>query len=147
MHRMPHVKTVMTPFPYSIAWEAGVSAAVEMMEEHNIRHLPVTRDGTVFGLVADSDLRVSRALGIELAGHESRDDLQVGLVCSTEPYVVDLETPLVGVIDELVRRQISSALVTREGQLCGILTTTDICRYLSQLLRDTFVPPPGDEAS
>ena len=146
MQRPPRVKSVMTPFPTSIAWEAGVSEAVDMMEEHNIRHLPVTRDGQLFGVVSDSDLRVSRAVGIEHGTPTPENDLQVGLVCTSNPYVVDLETPLTHVADEFARRQIGSALVTREGRLCGILTTSDICRYLSQLLRDMFAPPQGHEA-
>lgn len=147
MQRPPRVKSVMTPFPYSVTWEAGVSEAVDMMEAHDIRHLPVTRDGQLFGVVSDADLRVSRAIGIEHMGKDKEGDLQVGLVCTRDPYVVDLETPLSHVADEFARLQIGSALVTREGRLCGILTTTDMCRYLSQLLRDMFAPPPGNRAS
>lgn len=146
MQRPPRVKSVMTPFPTSIAWEAGVSDAVDMMEKHDIRHLPVTRDGELFGVVSDADLRVSRAVGIERIGRAAENDLQVGLVCTCDPYVVDLETPLSQVADQFAHRQIGSALVTREGRLCGILTTTDICRYLSQLLREMFTTTHGNEA-
>lgn len=144
MTHMPTVKSVMTPFPYSLAWEDSVEQAVQMMEEHDIRHLPITRAGELYGLLSDSDLRVSRAL----TGHGSPGlELQVGLICTTPPYVVDLDTTVPEVSDEMAARQIGSALVTRGGQLCGIVTTTDICRYLADRLRREFPPTPPTSAA
>ncbi len=133
----------MTPFPYSVAWEEGVQHAIDMMQEHQIRHLPVTRDDAIYGVVSDADLRVARAMRQE---REHQADVQVGLVCTRHPYVVDLETPLLEVAEQVVERQVGSALVTREGKLCGILTTTDLCAVLCQLLRARAAPPPEDEA-
>lgn len=144
MSHMPTVKTVMTPFPYSLAWEDSVGNAVRMMEEHDIRHLPITRDGNLFGVLSDSDLRVSRAL----TGHGAPGlELEVGLICTTPPYVVDLETALPEVADAMADRQIGSAVVTRGGQLCGIITTTDICRFLADLLRRQHTPHPPTSAA
>lgn len=148
MPRVPRAKSAMTPFPHSVQWEAGVQAAIEMMEEHDIRHLPVTRDGALHGVVSDSDLRVARALKAENTdsgtGDKTDSPLQVGLICTRSPYVVDLEMPLMKLCDELVDQHISSALVTRGGRLCGIITTSDICRYLGDLLRKTHPAPPED---
>lgn len=107
------------------------------MDEHQIRHLPVTRDGDLYGLVSDADLRVAQALAPE---RTSNAELQVGLICSSPPYVVDLETPVPEVIDHIVAHHIGSALVTRNGQLAGILTTTDLCRFLAEVLRRSDPP-------
>lgn len=137
---MPHrktVKTVMTPFPYAIGWEQSVEEAVQMMESHEIRHLPVTQDSELYGIVAEADLRVVRALGEQQAVSAR---LQVGLICSTPPYTVDLETPIPEVIEGMLSRHISSAIVTRHGQLAGIVTTTDFCEFLAQLLRKGPLP-------
>jgi len=41
----------MTPFPYSVGINAPIAEAQEFMREHKIRHLPVTEDGTLIGVV------------------------------------------------------------------------------------------------
>lgn len=141
---MPHrqtVKGLMTPFPYSIEWDEPVENAVKMMEEHDIRHLPVTRGSDLYGIVSDADLRVMQALRDQEA---PRPGVQVGLICTTSPYTVDLDTPVPQVIDEMLGRHIGSVLVTRKGQLAGILTTTDLCAFLATVLRQ---PPPPDRVA
>lgn len=142
--RLTRVKQVMTPFPYTIAWEASVSTAVQMMQEHDIRHLPVTQGEQVVGVVSDADLRVSQALK-----HHSGEQAEtpVGLVCTRNPYLVDLETAVVVAAEEMVSRQIGSALVTRQGQLCGILSATDLLELLCDRLRKAEPPAPDDLVS
>jgi acetoin utilization protein AcuB len=142
--RIPKLKTVMTPFPHSIDFAEPTERAVEMMEEHGIRHLPVTHEGDLVGIVSESDLRVARALGESAEGGAS---LSVGVVCSKEPYVVDLDARLDEVVVEMAGRQIGSALVTRHEHLAGILTTTDVCRLLGELLRESLPPGSGDDAA
>lgn len=141
MNRIPPVKSVMTAFPYSIDEGQDIAAAMAMMDEHQIRHLPVTRDGRLFGIVSDSDLRV--ALGMR-SKHGGEAGLPVGLLCVQELFVVDLESPLDEVALEMAGRQVGSVLVTRGEKLAGILTTTDVCRLLGQVLRESF-PPAGDD--
>ena len=142
--RIPKLKSVMTPFPHSIDVGATTERAVQMMEEHGIRHLPVTRAGHLVGIVSEADLRVARALG---DGPEPNAALSVGVVCSKDPYVVDLDARLDEVVVEMAGRQIGSAVVTRHDQLAGILTTTDVCRLLGELLRQSLPPGGGDDAA
>ncbi|MGD8860715.1 MAG: CBS domain-containing protein [Myxococcales bacterium] len=142
--RIPKLKTVMTPFPHSIDFAEPTESAVRMMEQHAIRHLPVTRDGELVGVVSESDLRVARALS---EGSEGGASLSVGVLCSKDPYVVDLEARLDEVAVEMAGLQIGSALVTRHGHLAGILTTTDVCRILGELLRENLPPGGGDAAA
>ena len=56
MKQIPPIKAVMTPFPYSIAIDAPLSDAAQMMEEHEIRHLPVIEGDELVGVVSDRDL-------------------------------------------------------------------------------------------
>ena len=39
MKKMPSIKAVMTPFPYSVDAGASVADALAFMREHRIRHL------------------------------------------------------------------------------------------------------------
>jgi CBS domain-containing protein len=46
----------MTPDPDTIAPEGTADDALRMMRDHGYRHLPVTRDGKVVGMVSVRDL-------------------------------------------------------------------------------------------
>ncbi len=131
----PPIKRHMTPFPYSIASDRGLAEARAMLDEHDIRHLPVTRDGALYGVLFRAELLVAE----ELKGERA---VSVGDVCTPSPLIVDLNTPLAEVAATMVERRVSAALVTRAGKLVGILTSTDVCRLLAELLRG----PPDEVA-
>ena len=59
MPHLPTLKTLMTPFPYAVDVEASLAQAQDMMTEHAIRHLPVTEDGQLVGVLTARDLQCS----------------------------------------------------------------------------------------
>jgi CBS-domain-containing membrane protein len=122
----------MTPLPLSIGVEARVLEARELMAEHDIRHLPVTDDGRLVGVVTQRDIGLVLDPELDLPFDE---ELRVRSVCILEAYVVAPDTPLDEVVDEMARRRIGSALVARNGRLLGIFTVTDACRLLADTLR------------
>lgn len=144
MKRMPSVKSCMTPFPYTIEASAPLAEAQAFMRHEQIRHLPVSRDGALVGLITDRDIKL--LLGPEFE-YPDASRITVGEAMLPTPYVVDLETPLVTVLDTLARRHIGSAIVTRKGKLAGVFTTTDAARAFAASLRERFGPQDGDAAA
>lgn len=136
MKRIPHVAAIMTPFPHSVGLDETLEVAERMMAEHGFRHLPVTEGERVVGLLAAADLAsdVARSHG-------------VGRVCRRDPYLVDLHERLDNVAMTLAERELDSAVVLRDGRLAGIVTTTDICRALAEILRELFSPSGGDSVA
>lgn len=128
----------MTPFPYSIASDASVPVAVEMMTTHGINHLPVMRGTELIGLLWNRDVGVAQRLSA--ANHT----LTVEQLCSPEPYIVELSERLDLVVLQMAERRAGAAMVTRQGKLAGILTTTDVCRLLGETLRDGAELPDDD---
>jgi CBS domain-containing protein len=63
-----------------------------------------------------------------------------------EPYIVAFDTPLNEVALEMAKRHIGSAIVLHHKKLAGILSATDICRILAELLESEF-SSPGDDAA
>ena len=64
-----------------------------------------------------------------------------------DPYSVELTTPLSIVLREMAARRIGAAVVVRAGRLAGIVTVTDACRALGEVLESRFgAPDPGDAA-
>ncbi len=145
MKRIPTIKSVMTPFPYSVDVSDTVQVALDLMDEHNIRHLPVTDENKLVGVIADRELRLFMNPDLTL----TNAGLTVRNVYIPQPYVVDLNEPLDHVASTMAERHIGSALVTRKEKLVGIFSTSDACRALTEILREqfkTFDSEGGDAA-
>ena len=141
MNRVPLMKSVMTPFPYSIDIDADLLEARALMDSHGIRHLPVKENGQLIGVVAESD--VNLALDPEVA-LGAAGATRVRDVCVRGAYIVDLMERLDTVLLNMAERHIGSALVMKSGRLAGIFTSTDACRYFGEWLRTKFPLPYGD---
>ena len=143
MSRIPTIKTVMTPFPFSIDAADDIAEARRRMEEHGIRHLPVLADGEPIGIFSSRDLeRAEAAMAVAGDPHAAR----VGDVCRFPAYAVGLDEPLDNVLVHMATERVGSALVLRGDKVVGIFTTTDACRLFAAHLRRDF-PPDGDDAA
>jgi acetoin utilization protein AcuB len=144
MSHLPTLKTLMTPFPYAIDIDASLAQAQELMIEHAIRHLPVTQNGQLVGVVTDRDIHRSCH---KRAGERSQEALRVRDVYVDEAYVVDLNERLDTVLLQMATQHIGSALVVRHGKLAGIFTAIDACQGFGDYLRIHLPPTPDDEAA
>ena len=50
------VSEIMTKHPYAVVENTEMDAALDLMARHQIRRLPVIRDGKVVGIVSQTDL-------------------------------------------------------------------------------------------
>ena len=141
--RIPLVKSVMTPFPWYIDVDDGLSHAREVMGQHDIRHLPVTEKGELVGIITERDIGLVESARLSA---QERDALKVRDACTQDVFVVDLGEPLDRVLLEMADRRIGSALVVKRGKLAGILTATDACRCFGEWLRATFSRGGGEAA-
>lgn len=120
-----NLRAAMTTHPHSIRLDETVQMARHKMAEFDVRHLPVLAAGELRGVVSDRDLKLVRG-----DGH----DVSVEDVCVDDPIAVDVDTSLFIVTGLMVDTRAGSVLVTEEGKLVGIFTTTDACRVLTTLL-------------
>jgi len=142
--KIPYVGSVMTPFPYFVDTDDEVAEVERLMDEHQIRHIPVQQDGRVVGIVSERDLYhlLDRFLpNIDKARLRARD------IMLDEPYIVAFDTPLNEVALEMAKRHLGSAIVLHREKLAGILSATDICRILAEILDSEFSPGTGDDAA
>jgi len=134
----------MTPFPYSVGINAPIAEAQEFMREHKIRHLPVTEDGTLIGVVSDRDIKL--LLGPDF-GNPAPGELVVGDAMVEEAYVVDFSASVQSVASHMAEHRLGSALVTKNGKLAGVFTSTDACRVLAEYLEAQFGSNDSDAAA
>ena len=135
----PKVKSVMTPFPYSVALDAPIGQARKLMLDKHVHHLPVTDNGQLAGIITDRDIKL--LLGPEL-GSPDPHELTVEDAYVEDGYAVDLETPLAIVVKHMAEKHLGAALVTKQHRIAGIFTATDACRVLADYLDERFNPPP-----
>ncbi|MEE8320699.1 MAG: CBS domain-containing protein [Gammaproteobacteria bacterium] len=133
MKCLPLIKSVMAPFASSIDVDAPIEEARKFMQQHNIRHLPITEGGELVGLLSDRDIKLY--LGPDM-DYPKVSETKVRDVYHQDPYVVDLNEPLDIVLLTRAKKHIGSALVTREGKLTGVFTVTDACRSFAEYLRN-----------
>src|SRR5262245_60980300 len=85
MPRLPTLASVMTPFPHSIAPDAPLREAHDMMEKHGIHHLPVTHRGRIVGVVSHADVLLAQAVA-------PGTTTEVAALIRNEPFSVDIHT-------------------------------------------------------
>ena len=71
------------------------------------------------------------------------EEIPVSHVQVNNPYTVEINTPLNTVLQEMSERKLGAAMVVKSGQLVGIVTVTDICSALAELLKTQFSPFPA----
>ena len=139
MKHEPLIKSVMSAFPYAVAIDAPILEARRLMVEHHVRHLPVTREHVLEGIITDRDIKL--LLGPELDYPNPRE-LTVADAYIPNAYVVDINIPLADVVLDMAQRHLGAALVTGHGRLAGIFTSTDACRVLGEWIRERFPKDP-----
>ena len=144
MKRMPRVKDVMTAFPFSIAENATMAQAKDMMKEHRVGHLPVKFSDGSLSVLSQRELERT-----ELPGHTHTDfdELIVSDLCPSECYTVDLRTSLIEVLDYMSEHHLDCVLVTRQEKLAGVFTASDACHAFSESLKEEFFPSGGDSVA
>ena len=126
------VGEVMTLFPECIDVRETFLKVRDLMMEHDVRHLPVTREGKVVGIVSDRDLAVAH----EFFGKvPDMTEVEVGDFCTEDVVTFDRSAPLSLVLQEMADARIGSIIVVDEGGPAGIFTSTDACRIFSDWIK------------
>ena len=99
--RIPSIKAVMTPFPYSVNIDETIAHAEEIMRLHGVRHVPVEEGGEIVGIATQRD--IGHLVNPALDAH-GRERIHVRQICVRDPYIVDLEERL-DTLEENVRQQ------------------------------------------
>ena len=128
------VKQIMSKQLVTLTIKNSLYDAEKLFKKHKIRHLPVVEDHKLVGVLIYSDLlKISYADVTE--GEEDveavvYDMFSIVQVMAKAPVTVTTETPLKEVIQQLIQQTFHSLPVIEEnGDLVGIVTTTDLLEY------------------
>ena len=113
-----------------------------LMSEKGIRHLPVTRDGDMVGILSDRDLG---RLGFSLVGDtEAFDRLRtrlsqpVSLLMTGSVVTIGQEADLIEAVELLLDEKLSAIPVVQSGtaSLVGIVSYVDLLRTAAPAFAD-----------
>lgn len=139
---MQAIASVMTPCPWTIQADDTLAHARDVMERNGIRHLPVTEDGALVGVVSQREV----VLLLESSSVERARAATVRDALARDLYVVGEDEPLARVLATMARRHLGSVLVVRNGRLVGIFTSVDACRSFAEHLEARRAIGPGPRA-
>jgi CBS domain-containing protein len=124
------VQELMTTKPISVQETDDLTLAKALLDHHRFRHLAVTRDGRVVGVISDRDLL--RAMAETDAGPWWLRE--VGTVMTREVVVVRPGTPIRRAAKMMLDHKFGCLPVVNEAtHLVGILTETDLVRFAAEM--------------
>jgi acetoin utilization protein AcuB len=136
----PPVESVMTANPMTAKPDTPIREALQLLEDMEIRHLPVLDDGRLVGIVSDRDLREFRLpLFQEMDNPDFAEELaQTPVSAAMSSLVISVETgeDLGSAIDAMMEHGVGAVpVVERDGDtLVGIVSYVDVLRVLRAIL-------------
>jgi acetoin utilization protein AcuB len=125
---------MMTADPIFVYEYEPVYSVKRIMMERDIKHLPILNmDDIVAGIVSDRDIKLHQAVSDDPQFHKTAS---ISGIYRNTPYCVAENTPAVEVLRHMDRKRLGSALITDKGELKGIFTKGDACRFLAMLLEE-----------
>ncbi|MFZ8831402.1 MAG: CBS domain-containing protein [Thermodesulfobacteriaceae bacterium] len=123
---MMKVKNWMITDVIVVSPKDTVESAIQIMQQHSIRHLPVVEDNRLVGLVTESSLRP----------YLSPEKLKLPLreVMIINPITIDPEADIDEAARLIYKYKIGGLPVISEGKLVGIITISDILEAFIELM-------------
>jgi len=151
---MKTARDIMTPEVYAVTETTSLQTLTKLLRDHEISGAPVLNSqGWPVGVVSMYDLVYQGGIESDPAlpasqywdsgahlprgFHELKADhaeLTVKDIMTPAMYAVEESTPLSVVCEYFLRGRIHRVLVTREGELCGIITSTDLIAEYHSLI-------------
>lgn len=138
MEKKVFVSEIMSKNLITLNVDAKLADAQKIFEEYSIRHLPITHNKTIVGMLSYSDiLKVSYP-------DVSRDEKEVDTfvydmftieqVMTKNLYMVPSNSTIKEVALILADKGFHALPLVDDDELVGIVTTTDLINYLVELL-------------
>lgn len=138
MKNRAKVTEIMTTKLVTLDVKDKLENAEKLFKKHNIRHIPVVKNDEIVGMLSDSDiLRLS--FGDVMSDESDVDSFvyemfTIRQVMAKNVKMVPPTATIKEVAQMLVDKEFHALPVVDDKELIGIVTSTDLCRYLVTLL-------------
>jgi CBS domain-containing protein len=135
--RQAVVSEIMMGSPVTVSSDATLNFVNDVISLGRIRHVPVVENGKLVGLLSERDLIGAAANRIFGLKQKSRSALLktelVKNVMKKRVITVAPDTPIKEAARLMAEKKIGCVPVISEGTLVGLVTTTNILRYLESI--------------
>jgi CBS domain-containing protein len=134
MKQREQVSKIMTANVYVVQESAPLREAVTMISNHNIRHLPVLKGHQVSGIISSTDIN-QLMFGSLFENQKGTNEaifemLSIPQVMTASPKTVSPQDTIKEVAEILANADFHALPVVENGELKGIVTSTDIIKYM-----------------
>ena len=131
------VSTIMVRDLITVDINDGLEKAEHLLKKHRIRHIPVVKGQEILGMLSINDiLRISFADGAfreeEDISSSIYEMFTIRMLMRSKLETVRSDNTIKEVAEKFVESEYHSLPVVDDGILVGILTTTDLIKYLLQ---------------
>ena len=129
---MVPVKSFMIPSEklVTVDRDIDVRKAAEIMRDHNIGSLFVTRNKDIIGIVTDTDM-VRRAVAVGA----DPSKMTIEQIMSAPVITIEENKTLLDANDMMAKAHLRHLGVTRNGKLVGMISVRDLVVFLTNLPR------------
>ena len=137
MKKQSEVSKIMTKHVFTVQIDDNLTNVYETLRKHHVRHVPVLHGKQLVGIISKTDLNRLTFSGL-FTGEEDADEavfemLNINQVMSHKPRVVKSNDSIRKVAEILSKEEFHALPVVDpkdETSLVGIVTTTDVIRYM-----------------
>lgn len=135
MKRREPISAIMTKNVLTVNLNDELSDVVNTLKKHKIRHIPVIDGSEVVGIISRTDIN-RLTFGSLFENQEGADEavltmLSVSQVMTDKPRLVRIDSTVKDVAEIFAAEEFHALPVVDDKEtLVGIVTTTDIIKYL-----------------
>ncbi len=128
------VREIMMGSPVTLSPNDALDLVSNIMSLGRIRHIPVVEDGRLVGILSQSDLLGTASNAILGIKQKSKTALlksfQIKDIMRKKVVTVSSNTPIAEAAHLMREKKIGCVPVVSDETLVGLVTTTDILRYV-----------------
>jgi CBS domain-containing protein len=129
------ISEIMTRTVYAVRERDELSSVISLIKKHKIRHVPVTKNGRISGIISSSDVN-RLTFGAMFENQYEADEailqmLSIPQVMTHKPMTINQDATISDVARIFAQKEYHALpVVDDDGRLQGIVTTTDVIRYM-----------------
>ena len=131
------VREIMMGSPVTLKPDDSLKLASDLISLGRIRHIPIVENGKLLGIISERDLMGRAANRILNLKEKSKSALlktvMIKEIMQRRVVTVEPDTPITEAAHLMADRKIGCLPVLGDGTLVGLVTTTDILRYVEGL--------------
>lgn len=134
MKKREPVSRIMTKDVYTVNESDKLQDAATIIRKNKIRHIPVISGNAVIGIISRTDLN-RLTFGAFFENQEGADEsvldmLSISQVMTSNPRTIHSNDTIRDVAEIFAKEEYHALPVVDDGELQGIVTTTDIITYM-----------------